>query len=121
MDNDDMKLSRMLKEHDEPYIDDAGFTPRVMEALPPARRHPAWLNRRTVLLGATALLSCLLATYLAGPRLGSDISGLVQTLVETPVLNTQGLSLGIIPLLCLAGGLIVGCLLAFRVLRNSRN
>jgi len=46
---DDDTLDRQLREA-APYIDDEGFTARVMAKLPVARREPRWL-RAMVLLG----------------------------------------------------------------------
>ena len=45
-------LDTLLREQDS-YIEDNGFTARVIAALPPRRRH-AWV-RPTLLLGATAI------------------------------------------------------------------
>jgi len=50
---DDDTLDRQLREA-APYIDDEGFTARVMAKLPVARREPRWL-RAMVLLGVTVL------------------------------------------------------------------
>jgi len=46
---DDETLDRQLREA-MPYIDDEGFTARVMASLPAARREPRWL-RAMILLG----------------------------------------------------------------------
>ena len=46
---DDETLDRELREA-VPYIDDEGFTARVMAKLPPTRREPRWL-RAMILLG----------------------------------------------------------------------
>ena len=50
---DDETLDRQLREA-APYIDDDGFTARVMARLPAARREPRWL-RAMILLGMTLL------------------------------------------------------------------
>jgi hypothetical protein len=50
---DDETLDRQLREA-VPYIDDEGFTARVMSKLPAARREPRWL-RAMILVGLTAL------------------------------------------------------------------
>jgi hypothetical protein len=50
---DDETLDRQLREA-VPYIDDEGFTTRVMAKLPAARREPQWL-RTMILLGLTLL------------------------------------------------------------------
>jgi hypothetical protein len=50
---DDETLDRQLREA-MPYIDDKGFTARVMASLPAARREPRWL-RAMILLGLAIL------------------------------------------------------------------
>jgi hypothetical protein len=50
---DDETLDRQLREA-VPYIDDDGFTARVMARLPAVRREPTWL-RAAILLGLTLL------------------------------------------------------------------
>jgi len=50
---DEETLDRQLREA-APYIDDEGFTARVMARLPATRREPQWL-RAVILLGVTAL------------------------------------------------------------------
>jgi hypothetical protein len=62
-------LEAMLNS-EEPYIDDAGFTARVMERLPPRRRAVAWL-RVAILLGASAVTALLL---LLNPPLCAELS-----------------------------------------------
>jgi hypothetical protein len=60
---DDETLDRQLREA-APYIDDNGFTARVMAGLPAAPREPRWL-RAMVLLGL-ALLGSGVAYLLSG-------------------------------------------------------
>ena len=60
---DDEMLDRQLREA-APYINDDGFTVRVMASLPAARREPQWL-RAMVLLGL-ALLGSGVAYLLSG-------------------------------------------------------
>lgn len=60
---DDETLDRQLREA-APYINDDGFTVRVMASLPLARREPQWL-RAMVLLGL-ALLGSGVAYLLSG-------------------------------------------------------
>lgn len=50
---DDETLDRQLREA-VPYIDDEGFTARVMSTLPATRREPRWL-RAMILVGLAAL------------------------------------------------------------------
>jgi hypothetical protein len=60
---DDETLDRQLREA-APYIDDEGFTARVMARLPAAQREPRWL-RAMVLLGL-AILGSGVAYLLSG-------------------------------------------------------
>ncbi|PYJ61504.1 MAG: hypothetical protein DME74_08375 [Verrucomicrobia bacterium] len=60
---DDETLDRQLREA-ALYIDDEGFTARVMARLPAARREPRWL-RAMILLGLT-LLGSGIAYLLSG-------------------------------------------------------
>jgi hypothetical protein len=69
---DDETLDRQLREA-APYIDDDGFTARVMARLPEARRQPRWL-RTMILLGLTILGSGI-AYLLSG---GFVRNGLIQ-------------------------------------------
>ncbi len=57
---DDNRLNDLLQENDV-YIEDNGFTERVMNHLPPPRHASRW--RRPILL-ATALLACLVGLVL---------------------------------------------------------
>ena len=75
---DDEMLDRQLREG-VPYIDDDGFTARVMSRLPAAPREPRWL-RAMVLLGL-ALLGSGVAYLLSG---GLIREGLVQ-MVDFPI------------------------------------
>src|SRR6476661_855135 len=60
---DDETLDRQLREA-APYIDDDGFTARVMANLPVAQRDPRWL-RAMILLGL-AILGSGIAYMLSG-------------------------------------------------------
>jgi len=75
---DDEMLDRQLREA-VPYIDDDGFTARVMSRLPAAPREQRWL-RAMVLLGL-ALLGSGVAYLLSG---GLIREGLVQ-MVDFPI------------------------------------
>ena len=63
---DDETLDRQLREA-MPYIDDEGFTARVMARLPAARREPQWL-RAMILLGLTLLGSAVAYLVSGGGR-----------------------------------------------------
>ena len=56
-------LDRQLREA-VPYIDDDGFTARVMASLPVTRREPLWL-RAMIVLGL-ALIGTAMAYFLSG-------------------------------------------------------
>ena len=60
--------------HDDRYIDDAGFTARVVSALP-ARRKRAWL--RPLIIGATSSVGLALAFWLL-PSENYLVAGFVQ-------------------------------------------
>src|SRR5207249_12104447 len=72
--SDDDTLDRQLREA-APYIDDEGFTARVMVKLPVARREPRWL-RAMVLLGVTVLGSGVAYLLSGGGRFVRE--GMVQ-------------------------------------------
>jgi hypothetical protein len=71
---DDETLDRQLREA-VPYIDDEGFTGRVMSSLPAARREPRWL-RAMILVGLTALGSAIAYLLSGGGRFVRD--GMLQ-------------------------------------------
>jgi hypothetical protein len=60
---DDETLDRQLRDA-APYIDDDGFTARVLAKLPAARRQP--LQLRTLILIALTLLGCVFAYFFSG-------------------------------------------------------
>jgi hypothetical protein len=115
MDTDDSKLSQLLKDHEPAYIDDAGFTGRVMSALPAQSRSTRNL-RRPLLLLASYLLSIPLTLLLAGPEFLDNLSALIQITINKPVLNHFGFTLGALPLACFIAGLGITFLLAYRSL-----
>jgi hypothetical protein len=69
---DDETLDRQLREA-VPYINDDGFTARVIARLPAARREPQWL--RAMVLVGLALLGSGVAYLLSG---GVIRQGLIQ-------------------------------------------
>jgi|SRR5215469_1598047 hypothetical protein len=69
---DDETLDRQLREA-APYINDDGFTARVIARLPAARREPQWL--RAMVLVGLALLGSGVAYLLSG---GVIRQGLIQ-------------------------------------------
>jgi hypothetical protein len=58
LEEEDKVLDAMLNAK-TPYIDDAGFTSRVMERLPPRRRTVAWL-RIAIILSASGFAALVL-------------------------------------------------------------
>src|SRR5437764_3704651 len=77
---DDETLDRQLREA-APYIDDNGFTARVMARLPAARREPRWL-RAMILMGMTLLGSGVVYLLSGGGRFVRE--GVIQ-LSDFPV------------------------------------
>ncbi len=71
---DDETLDRQLREA-APYIDDEGFTARVMARLPAAQREPRWL-RAMVLLGLAILGSGIAYLLSGGGRF--VVAGVIQ-------------------------------------------
>ena len=71
---DDETLDRQLREA-ALYIDDEGFTARVMARLPAARREPQWL-RAMILLGLTLLGSGIAYLLSGGGRFVRE--GMIQ-------------------------------------------
>lgn len=69
---DDETLDRQLREA-VPYINDDGFTARVIASLPAARREPQWL--RAMIVVGLALLGSGVAYLLSG---GVIRQGLIQ-------------------------------------------
>jgi hypothetical protein len=100
-------LDRQLREA-APYIDDDGFTARVLQQLPPAGRHYDFL-RAGILLGMTFLAS-LLAYVVSGG--GRFVSVSIERLAALPVLWVFGLAL--------ATGLVITALGATAALSGDR-
>jgi len=100
-------LDRELREA-APYIDDEGFTARVLQQLPP-RRPPRDLLRAAILLGMTLLASALAYVVSGGGRF---VSITVERLVALPVLWVF--------VLALASGLIVAAVGATAAVAKGR-
>ena len=94
-DSDDSKLDRLMKDHKSDYIEDSGFTYRVMGALPRDRRI-AGNRRRFILLVSSSLLSVSLALVLAGPGFLPGLFAQFQFAINHPVLDLFGVSFGAI-------------------------
>jgi len=76
---DDEPIERMLRAGHDP-VDDAGFTERVLAALPPRRRDV----RPWVLLGAT-VIGAAGAAALAGPQPWLDLAAAARWQIGAPV------------------------------------
>jgi hypothetical protein len=100
-------LDQQLREA-APYIDDAGFTARVVQQLPPPRRGRDWL-RAAILLGMTLLASAL--AYVASEG-GRFIGMTLERLAALPALWVF--------LLALASGLAVTALGAAAAISRSQ-
>jgi hypothetical protein len=100
-------LDRELREA-APYIDDEGFTARVLQQLPPPR-HRHDLLRAVILLG-TALLASVLAYVVSGG--GRFVSETLERLAALPALWVF--------VLALASGLVIAAAGATAAIFRSR-
>jgi hypothetical protein len=99
-------LDRELREA-APYIDDEGFTARVLQQLPPRRRHD--LLRAAILLGMTFLASVLAYVVSGGGRF---VSMTLERLAALPALWVF--------VLALASGLVVAAAGATAAISRGR-
>jgi hypothetical protein len=106
MDQEDW-MDRQLREA-APYIDDEGFTARVLQQLPPLRRGRDWL-RAVILLGMTLLASALAYVVSDGGRF---VSVALERLAALPALWVFALAL--------ASGLAVTALGAAAAISRSK-
>ncbi len=87
---DDAWLEKMLSENTSSYIDDAGFTARVVASLPPARARVE--RRRSLLIIGGAFVGCAIAWALGGtdfrPLIAQAVDG-ATSLGSTAMLNNQ--------------------------------
>jgi len=100
------------------YIDDDGFTARVMAVIPRDRQN-AGTNRRNLLLVSSCLLSVLMIALLGGRGFLVGLSALIQLAVNGPALAMQGVNVGILPATCLAVGLIIATGVGYRCMRQA--
>jgi hypothetical protein len=100
-------LDRRLRET-APYIDDEGFTARVLQQLPPPRRGHDLL-RAAILLGMTFLAS-VLAYFVSGG--GRFVSMSIERLASLPALWVF--------VLALASGLVISAVGATAALSKGR-
>jgi len=118
VDPDDPKLSLLMKNCKTEYIDDDGFTARVMAAIP-RDRQKAGANRRNLLIGSSCLLSVLLIAVLGGREFLVGLSAFILRAANGPALVLPGVSLGILPVACLAAGLVVAAGVGYRCMRKA--
>jgi hypothetical protein len=100
-------LDRELREA-APYIDDEGFTARVLQQLPPLRRRHDLL--RAVILLGMAFLASVLAYVVSGG--GRFVSVTLERLAALPALWVFGLAL--------ASGLVIAAAGATAAISRSR-
>jgi hypothetical protein len=100
-------LDRQLREA-APYIDDDGFTARVLQQLPPPRRGHDLL-RAAILLGMTFLASALAYVVSGGGRF---VTTSIERLASLPVLWVF--------VLALASGLVISAVGATAALSKVR-
>jgi hypothetical protein len=117
METEDQALRRLMKDHDPAHIDDAGFTLRVLTALPPPRsRLATW--RRPLLLLTGCLAGVLLPLLLDGPGYLGALGNLITLATQQPLLPFGEASLGALPLTCLGAGLLLSVVWVFKALRS---
>jgi hypothetical protein len=86
---DDARIEQMLRETSQPYIDDAGFTQRVLIALPAPRRRAE--RRRSALLLGAVLLGCGQAAVFGGSAVIAFLTTLPERLAAWSALPVPGL------------------------------
>jgi hypothetical protein len=83
---DDRRLEQLLRDAAPAYIDDAGFSTRVLGALPPSRRQAK--TRRLALIGAGTILGVATAALLGGSQIAhsaNQLTVLIATWSELPL------------------------------------
>ena len=103
---DDETLDRQLREA-VPYINDDGFTARVLARLPTARRDPQWL-RAMILLGL-ALLGTGIAYFLSGRG----------SLVRQGMLQMADFPIWLLLMFAFGCGLVVGAFAVMFAIRKT--
>jgi hypothetical protein len=103
---DDEMLDRELREA-APYIDDEGFTARVMARLPARRREPLWL-RAMILLGLTALGSGVAYLLSGGGRF-----------VREGVIQLSSFPIWLLLVFAFGCGLVIGAFAVVFAIRKS--
>jgi hypothetical protein len=87
----DAALAADGREHRAAYLDDAGFTARVMAALPPPAALPAWRKPAVTLLWAAAGVGIAVAL----PGAVTDVSREVLRVILGHAVSFTGIAAGI--------------------------
>jgi hypothetical protein len=103
---DDETLDRQLREV-APYIDDDGFTARVIANLPASRRDPAW-RRAIILVAASALASAVAYLLSGGGRF-----------VTEGIIELSGFPVWLLIIFAFGCGLVAGALAVIFVIRKT--
>ena len=103
---DDETLDRQLRES-MPYIDDDGFTARLMARLPAPRREPYWL-RVIILLGVTMLGSGIAYLLSGGGRF-----------VREGVIQLSDFPIWLLLVFAFGCGLVVGAVAVIFAIRRT--
>ncbi len=86
---DDARIEKMLREAAQHYVEDGGFTNRILAALPPPRRRAE--RRRSALLVGAVLLGCGQVAVLGGSGVVAFLSTLTERLAAWSALPVPGL------------------------------
>jgi hypothetical protein len=103
---DDETLDRQLREA-SPYIDDEGFTARVMVRLPAAQREPRWV-RAMILIGLTALGSGVAYLLSGGGRF-----------VREGMLQLSNFPIWLLLVFAFGCGLVIGAFAVIAAIRKT--
>lgn len=86
---DDARIEQLLSDSAQPYIDDAGFSERILSALPPQRRRAE--RRRTALLLCATLLGCGYVAVFSRSDLIAFLAAMMERLAAWGALPVPGL------------------------------
>ena len=104
---DDETLDRQLRDA-APYIDDGGFTARVLANLPAARRRPSQL--RAIILISLTLVGCAIAYLLSGGG---------RFLVSEGVMELSSFPVWMLFVFAFGCGLVVGAVAVIFAIRKT--
>src|SRR4029453_14522603 len=103
---DDETLDRQLREA-VPYINDDGFTARVITRLPAARREPQWL--RAMIVFGLGLMGTRIAFFLSGWR----------SFVRQGVIQIADFPIWLLLVFAFGCGLVVGAFAVIFAIRKT--